>query len=45
MNQDIETHVEGDLEAMAQRFFEAWHRAEHGERFTERHLAFESWGD
>jgi predicted transcriptional regulator len=27
----------------AQRFVEAWHRAERGESFRERHLAFESW--
>jgi len=27
----------------ARRFVEAWHRAERGERFQERHLAFESW--
>lgn len=27
----------------ARRFIDAWHRAEHGETFHERHLAFESW--
>lgn len=27
----------------ARRFVDAWHRAEHGETFHERHLAFESW--
>jgi predicted transcriptional regulator len=27
----------------AQRFADAWHRAEHGKTFHERHLAFESW--
>jgi len=27
----------------ARRFVDAWHRAEQGERFQERHLAFKSW--
>src|SRR5712664_4211747 len=27
----------------ARRFIDAWHRAENGETFRERHLAFESW--
>ena len=27
----------------SQRFVDAWHRAERGETFQERHLAFESW--
>ncbi|MBV9113150.1 MAG: hypothetical protein JOY67_10045 [Hyphomicrobiales bacterium] len=27
----------------SQRFIDAWHRAERGERFHERHLSFESW--
>ena len=27
----------------AQRFVDAWHRAEGGKKFRERHLAFESW--
>jgi predicted transcriptional regulator len=27
----------------SRRFIEAWHRAARGERFQERHLAFESW--
>jgi predicted transcriptional regulator len=27
----------------AHRFVDAWHRAERGETFHERHLAFESW--
>lgn len=30
-------------EAAARRFVDAWHRAEKGEIFRERHLAFESW--
>lgn len=27
----------------ARRFIDAWHRAERGEKFCERHIAFESW--
>jgi predicted transcriptional regulator len=30
-------------EDATQRFVDSWHRAEHGESFRERHLAFESW--
>jgi predicted transcriptional regulator len=30
-------------EAASRRFVNAWHRAERGENFHERHLAFESW--
>ena len=30
-------------EDAAKRFIDAWHRAEAGETFQERHLAFESW--
>jgi predicted transcriptional regulator len=30
-------------EEAAQRFANAWHRAERGGTFNERHLAFESW--
>jgi predicted transcriptional regulator len=30
-------------EEAARRFVNAWHRAERGETFHERHLAFESW--
>jgi predicted transcriptional regulator len=32
--------MEGDA---SERFIDAWHRAEGGEDFHERHLAFESW--
>ena len=36
--------VGGTLEEDAsRRFISAWHRAESGEAFEERHLAFESW--
>jgi predicted transcriptional regulator len=30
-------------EDSARRFVDAWHRAERGESFRERHLVFESW--
>ncbi len=33
----------GFEEVASSRFIEAWHRAERGETFHERHLAFESW--
>jgi len=36
--------VGGAMEEQAsRRFIDAWHRAESGEKFRERHLAFESW--
>lgn len=36
--------VGGDFEnEAARRFADAWHRAERGKSFRERHLAFESW--
>ena len=36
--------VGGAMEDEAsRRFVSAWHRAERGEKFHERHLAFESW--
>lgn len=41
---DIKITVDGAMEADAtRRFTDAWHRAERGEVFDERHLAFESW--
>ncbi|MGC1461709.1 MAG: hypothetical protein WA802_05875 [Terracidiphilus sp.] len=30
-------------EEASSRFVDAWHRAERGKKFHERHLAFESW--
>jgi predicted transcriptional regulator len=37
--------VGGDLkEDITRRAIDAWHRAERGEIFHERHLAFENWG-
>jgi hypothetical protein len=30
-------------EETSRKFINAWHRAERGESFHERHLAFESW--
>jgi predicted transcriptional regulator len=41
---DIKVTVGGSIEKdAARRFADAWHRAERGESFRERHLAFESW--
>jgi predicted transcriptional regulator len=41
---DVKVSVGGDLENDAsRRYIDAWHRAEDGEKFKERHLAFESW--
>jgi predicted transcriptional regulator len=41
---DVKLTVGGAMEEEAsRRFINAWHRAERGESFHERHLAFESW--
>jgi len=41
---DVKITVGGAIEdEAARRFVDAWHRAERGESFRERHLAFESW--
>ena len=41
---DVKMTVGGAIEGDAtRRFVDAWHRAEHGESFRERHLVFESW--
>lgn len=41
---EIKITVGGDFEEEAKRqAIDAWHRAERGEKFQERHLAFESW--
>jgi predicted transcriptional regulator len=41
---DVKITVGGEMEADAsRRFIDAWHRAERGDTFRERHLAFESW--
>jgi predicted transcriptional regulator len=41
---EVKITVGGAMEAeAARRFVDAWHRAERGDRFEERHLAFESW--
>jgi predicted transcriptional regulator len=40
----VKITVGGAMEREASRgFVDAWHRAEQGETFDERHLAFESW--
>jgi predicted transcriptional regulator len=43
MTRTMEVHVDQSVEAMAQRFLSAWHRAERGEPVDEHHLSFESW--
>jgi predicted transcriptional regulator len=41
---EVKITVGGDIKSDAsRRFIDAWHRAEHGETFRERHLTFESW--
>lgn len=41
---DVKITVGGKIENEAsRRFVDAWHRAERGEKFRERHLSFESW--
>jgi predicted transcriptional regulator len=41
---DVKITVGGRMEEDAsRRFVDAWHRAERGETFHERHLAFETW--
>jgi predicted transcriptional regulator len=41
---DVKITVGGNMEeAASNRFIDAWHRAERGDRLQERHLAFESW--
>jgi predicted transcriptional regulator len=41
---EVKITVGGAIEVKAaQRFADAWHRAEKAEIFDERHLAFESW--
>jgi predicted transcriptional regulator len=43
-NERCEDRVGGVMEEEAsRRFVNAWHRAERGETFQERYLAFESW--
>jgi predicted transcriptional regulator len=40
----LNLNVGGAMEdAASERFVAAWHRAERGESFRERHLSFESW--
>lgn len=41
---EVKVTVGGAIEGeISQRFINAWHRAERGETFEERHLAFENW--
>jgi predicted transcriptional regulator len=42
---NVKLTVGGHLkEDVSRRAIDAWHRAERGETFHERHLAFENWG-
>jgi predicted transcriptional regulator len=38
---DSKVHVGDTVEDMGRRFIDAWHRAERGERMSERHLSFD----
>jgi hypothetical protein len=41
---DVKITVGGAMEdEAARRFVDAWHRAQRGDSFHERHLAFEGW--
>jgi predicted transcriptional regulator len=41
---DVKITVGGAIETdSTRRFVDAWHRAERGEIFQERHIAFENW--
>ena len=41
---DVRLTVGGNIKEQTSRsFIDAWHRAERGETFHERHLAFENW--
>ena len=41
---EVKITVGGEMEREAShQFIDAWHRAERGETFHERHLAFENW--
>ena len=41
---NVKITVGGEFESeAARRFIDAWHRADRGEKFQERHLDFESW--
>ena len=41
---ELQITVGGSIEQDAsRRFIDAWHRAEKGKRFRERHLIFENW--
>jgi predicted transcriptional regulator len=41
---NVRITVGGNIKQETSRqFIDAWHRAERGETFSERHLAFESW--
>jgi predicted transcriptional regulator len=39
----VQVHVGESLEAMGERFIDAWHRAKRGEHVRERYVGFETW--
>jgi predicted transcriptional regulator len=43
MTRGLDIHVDDSAEAMAQRFIDAWRRAERGGAVEEHHVSFESW--
>jgi predicted transcriptional regulator len=43
MSGELEVHVGGGFDEMADRVARAWHRAERGETVREDHLTFVSW--
>ncbi len=43
MPSHLDVHVGDTLHAIKARVLDAWHRAERGEEFCERHLSFESY--
>lgn len=44
MKNELQIHIGGDmLKDAGDRLIDAWHRAERGEKVSERHLSVESW--
>ena len=43
MSKTVKLHVGDRFDAVAERFTQAWHRAERGEAVDEDHLTFVSW--
>lgn len=43
MTRELQVHVGGGFDAVAERVARAWHRAARGETVREEHLTFASW--